>query len=443
VSRPSPARYRDGGLNRPSHHPYSLRVNCDAQPVFTGGDDGDGILEPSETWVFTCTKFVESCSNTNGFNLITNFATSSTTVAVGNKTVDDETSNNVTVACIIASTELTKTSDRTFVNLNETILYTIFEKNTGNVNLNPPQVVDDNCDAQPVFTGGDDSDGIFEPSETWVFTCTKFVESCPAEPFITNTATSSTTAADPFGNRTVENETSNDVTVECVTASTELTKTSDRTFVNLNETILYTIFEKNTGNVDLNPPIVVDDNCDAQPVFTGGDDSDGIFEPSETWIFECTKFVESCPTEPFITNTATSSTTAADPFGNRTVENETSNDVIVACIVPPLPGTADDTAKTKVNTPVTIKVLKNDWGVEHISSVETPTLNGGIVVTNPDGTLTYIPLPNFVGTDSFTYTVHYTEGGYGYADVTVTVTDKDNSDKSDKSHKKKDKKKGR
>jgi len=108
--------------------------------------------------------------------------------------------------------------------------------------------------------------------------------------------------------------------------------------------------------------------------------------------------------------------------------NNVSIDVIeiteLGFFVPPPPSAADDTAKTKVNTPVTIKVLKNDWGVEHISSVETPTLNGGIVVTNPDGTLTYIPLPNFVGTDSFTYTVHYTEGGYGYADVTVTVTER-------------------
>jgi len=99
--------------------------------------------------------------------------------------------------------------------------------------------------------------------------------------------------------------------------------------------------------------------------------------------------------------------------------------------------------------------LKNDWGVQYITSVETPTLNEGTVVINPDGTLTYTPPPNFVGTDSFTYAVYYTEGGHGDAKVTVTVTDEashsheqlnlsneddeDNEDKSDKPHKKKKK----
>jgi len=72
------------------------------------------------------------------------------------------------------------------------------------------------------------------------------------------------------------------------------------------------------------------------------------------------------------------------------------------------------------------------------------------MLINPDGKLTYTPPENFVGTDSFTYEVHYTEGGYGYAKVTVTVTDKgshheqlnlSNEDKSDKPHKK-DKKNG-
>jgi len=78
------------------------------------------------------------------------------------------------VACLDPSTELTKSADRTFVNPGETILYTITEKNTGNVDLAFPTIVDNVCDAGTLVgpTSGDDGDNILEVGETWTFTCT-------------------------------------------------------------------------------------------------------------------------------------------------------------------------------------------------------------------------------------------------------------------------------
>jgi len=157
------------------------------------------VFNPGETWIFECTKFVDSCT-TAPFNLITNFATSSTTVAdpFGDKTVEDEASNNVTVACLDPSTELTKTSDRTFVNPGETITYTYLEENNGNVSLNPPTLADDTCSpVTPVlsvgFNVGDaNQDNVFDPGETWQFTCTYIPADCTEDPIV-NTATSSTT----------------------------------------------------------------------------------------------------------------------------------------------------------------------------------------------------------------------------------------------------------
>lgn len=81
----------------------------------------------------------------------------------------------------------------------------------------------------------------------------------------------------------------------------------------------------------------------------------------------------------------------------------------------------DDSAATSENTPVTISVLTNDTGTS-ISVSSTGTASNGTVVDNGDGTLTYTPDTNFVGIDSFTYTIMDGQSAQDTATVTVTVT---------------------
>jgi len=83
----------------------------------------------------------------------------------------------------------------------------------------------------------------------------------------------------------------------------------------------------------------------------------------------------------------------------------------------------DDTPTTAEDTPVTIDVLANDSDVDgdtlSISSV-TQGANGAVAT---DGTsVTYSPVLNFYGTDSFTYTVSDGNGGSDTATVTVIVS---------------------
>ncbi len=81
----------------------------------------------------------------------------------------------------------------------------------------------------------------------------------------------------------------------------------------------------------------------------------------------------------------------------------------------------DDSASTSENTPVTISVLANDSGTSlSISSMGNAT--NGTVVDNGDGTLTYTPDTDFVGVDSFTYTIIDGQSAQDTAAVTVTVT---------------------
>ena len=92
------------------------------------------------------------------------------------------------------------------------------------------------------------------------------------------------------------------------------------------------------------------------------------------------------------------------------------------------PTAGDDVAVTNENTAVmTGNVLANDTDVDSvltaasITAFDAVSANGGTVVSNGDGTFTYTPALNFVGTDTFTYTV--SDGVLtDTATVTITVT---------------------
>jgi FtsP/CotA-like multicopper oxidase with cupredoxin domain len=86
--------------------------------------------------------------------------------------------------------------------------------------------------------------------------------------------------------------------------------------------------------------------------------------------------------------------------------------VTLTVVTPPNqpPVANDDIAQTKVNTAVTILVVGNDTDSDGtvVASTVTITVNpnqGGTVVNNGDGTITFMPKKNFRGTDVFKYTV--------------------------------------
>jgi VCBS repeat-containing protein len=55
-------------------------------------------------------------------------------------------------------------------------------------------------------------------------------------------------------------------------------------------------------------------------------------------------------------------------------------------------------------------------------SVTGATAVNGQVTINPDGSLRYVPNPNFNGTDTVTYTISDGRGGSSTATVTINVT---------------------
>ena len=85
----------------------------------------------------------------------------------------------------------------------------------------------------------------------------------------------------------------------------------------------------------------------------------------------------------------------------------------------------DDVIVTSKSTPVSSSVFGNDTlPAGQVSSFAlATTATNGQVILNTDGTYTYTPNVNFVGTDSFNYTVTDQDGLTSTAKVTVTVGD--------------------
>lgn len=118
-----------------------------------------------------------------------------------------------------------------------------------------------------------------------------------------------------------------------------------------------------------------------------------------------------------LTNTASVSAHEIDP-------NPGNNTVIVSTTSNTPPVATNDLVTIIVNTPVAIHVLGNDSDADGdpltVTGVTAPA--HGTVVRHSDGTVTYTPQAEFVGPDTFTYTISDERGGTATALVTVMMT---------------------
>ncbi|MHC1703540.1 MAG: Ig-like domain-containing protein [Tenuifilaceae bacterium] len=126
--------------------------------------------------------------------------------------------------------------------------------------------------------------------------------------------------------------------------------------------------------------------------------------------------------------------TAAFGYTVQDMDGDSDNATVTITVLPDgvtnhIPVAVDDAATTIEGNAVTINVLANDTnlddGIENIAIYSLPKF--GTVVINSNLTVTYTPIPMFIGLDSFEYLVSDTEGDYDIAVVSITVTAKQNS----------------
>ena len=275
---------------------------------FTGGDDGNGILDPAESWTWEVTDTP---------------AVDTTYIAIGHGTAptgedvtwcedvgappdgvlcDQDERVEVSVDVTNPSTDVDASVDLDVIVVGDEVQLTITESNDGDVDLTNPFV-----DLQPLGLtldetsadfSGDDGDGVLEVGETWQW----LVTDSPAvdttyiaighgtAPTGDDVTWCEDVGAPPDGVLCDQDERA-EVSVDVTNPSTDVDASVDLDVIVVGDEVQLTITESNDGDVDLTNPFVDLQPLgltltDSSPEFIGGDDGDGILNPGETWTWE-------------------------------------------------------------------------------------------------------------------------------------------------------------
>ena len=206
-------------------------------------------------------------------------------------------------------------------------------------------------------------------------------------------------------------------------------------------TISYTISDGQGGTstatvtVDVNPvndpPVAVNDNA-ATPedtpvtvaVLTNDSDVDGdpltvtaASSPNGAVTINPNGTITFTPNADF-NGPTTVTYTISDGNGG----TSTATVTLTVAPVNDVPVANPSTATTNEDTPVILPVLTNDTDADGDPlTVTAASAANGTVTILPDGTVRYVPDPNFNGTDTITYTISDGQGGFATSTVTVTV----------------------
>lgn len=283
-------------------------------PVLASGDtDGDGVLDPGETWIYTYSYTVTQADVDSGSSIV-NVAT------VDTDQTDPVDSSSVTVAnASTAAFTVVKDADLAqFTEAGDVIAYTVTVENTGERSLSGISLSDTLIGITvPVLTGDTDSDGRLDADETWVYSYSYTVTQADVDSAegIENYATVTTAEA---GSK------SDGITVpNAGTASFSVVKAADVTsFVAAGDMIDYTVTVENTGTRSITGVGMSDTLIGiTAPVLAGDTDSDGRLDVDEIWVYSYSYTVTQADVDSNedILNTATVTSAETAPVMSDTV----------------------------------------------------------------------------------------------------------------------------
>jgi hypothetical protein len=345
-------------LNRPGAPPagtgpsatdpgWVVDPRCDQPTTYTGGDaDGDKLLDPGETWKFTCTNTVSD----NRFHLVPNVAviTGQPSNANGQPLPGINPVHDFAAAVVRV---LTPGIDVVKTSLRPTVLdpgapavvgpdvptprpaqYTYDVSNTGTVplDLSPDPPTDTKCSPLVPATplGDSNANGLLDPDEVWHYTCetTLSLANANGAGNVVNTVTASgvpDVGGTQFPGLTVSDD--DTATVHVIKPGLSITKTASPTAVLAGRDVTYTFAVANAGNAPLSNVVPVDDKCSPLvPESPFGDSNgDGLLDPDEVWHYTCTREID-LPPSGTTTDRNTASVTGVDSLGNTYRDQDTA-----------------------------------------------------------------------------------------------------------------------
>ena len=215
--------------------------------------------------------------------------TASGTAVPANGTLDPVTSDTATTGFTAEPAwTVTKQTASSPANAGDTLSYSFFVENTGNVSISAVSVADAKCTAAPVLQSGDlNTNTILDVSEIWAYSCTSIVVT-QDEIDAGQVDNSVTVTGTPTGG-TLTNATDDLETPIAFAPSFGVAKTTASVPVNAGSTLVYDFALTNTGNVSIQNVVVADAKCAAAPALQSGDsDNDSGLDPTETWLLNCT-----------------------------------------------------------------------------------------------------------------------------------------------------------
>jgi large repetitive protein len=273
-------------VTNPGNVPLTSITVVDDQgvtPVYQSGDtNGDGALDPAETWTYTA-------SGTAVAGQYANTATATGTPPTGPDVTDTDDSHYYGVDPAIVVEKATNGQDADtapgpYVPVGDPVTWTYTVTNPGNVPLTSVTVIDDQG-VTPIYQSGDtDTDGALDPAETWTYTATGTATAGQ----YANTATA--TGTPPVGPDVTDTDDSHyhgsdaRIVVEKATNGQDA-DTAPGPYVPVGDPVTWTYTVTNPGNVPLTSVTVVDDQG-VTPIYQSGDtDTDGALDPTETWTY--------------------------------------------------------------------------------------------------------------------------------------------------------------
>ncbi len=231
--------------------------NTCAPVTFSSGDSNSNtLLDPGETWRYTCTTPV-AVDTTNTITATGQPSDASGTPlsqvppVIGTDTAD--------VNVVAPAIKIVKDVNLPVMYVGETAQYTLTVTNPGDVALHNVGVTDNTC--SPVIFGGGDtnSNDLLETTESWIYHC-----EMPVSATFTNTATASGHPSTPGGTPLpgISPVTDQDqATVQVIDPKIRIVKTPSATIINPGDPVTYTYAVTNPGNDPLSAVSVGDNKC--------------------------------------------------------------------------------------------------------------------------------------------------------------------------------------